>query len=158
MKIKASKCKGSPNDVPADNRAKDWLRAVRRSIKALAPDVITTCQCSIASENNNLISAITKPLRFAGETSLFKIVGKHCTIVHAFHPSIFSKNIRDGPLPGPRAVYRAALLELSFLRAVNALQDTQIVGYELDKLRNAALNVNQMPSPSGKQKDITNAL
>lgn len=82
-------------------------------------------------------------MRSAGETSLFEIAGKLCTVVHALHPSNILKtredSAEDGSSERRRRMHRAALLDFAFLRAVNAAQDTIVVGNGGDKLRKMAL-------------------
>ena len=80
-------------------------------------------------------------MRCAGDTSLFEVAGKLCTVVHAFHPSNILKN-GDDKIKDRLPLHKTALLDLCFLRAVNAVQDTQIVGGGIDKLRNMALSNN----------------
>lgn len=82
-------------------------------------------------------------MRSAAKTGLFEIAGKPCTVVHAFHPSYILKSrcdrAEDDFSEGRKRVHRAALLDLAFLRAANAAQDTTVVGRGIDKLRRMAL-------------------
>ena len=99
----------------------------------------------MAADTNSLTSSLTKRMRFAGETSLFEIAGKPCTVVQAFHPShiLKSRNVSSEGVSSDRRrfVRKTALLDFCFLRAVNAVQDTLIVGDGLDKLRGLALGL-----------------
>ena len=84
-------------------------------------------------------------MRYAGETSLFEIAGKRCTVVQAFHPSIILKSRSDSSeresSDRRRRVLKAALLEFCFLRALNAVRDTFIVGDGFRKLQGMALGL-----------------
>lgn len=68
-----------------------------------------------------------------------KIRGKECSVITAFHPSVFAKGISDGRLEGPEAVKQAALLEFCFLQAVNITTGTKIIGPGVEELRGLAL-------------------
>ncbi|KAF2158752.1 hypothetical protein M409DRAFT_61410 [Zasmidium cellare ATCC 36951] len=115
------------------------LRAVTRSIKELAPDVILVCQCNMDPGVATLIPHLTRPMSEAGKARLVKINGKDCSVVNAFHPSVFAKNITSGSLAGGKAVMKAALLEFCFLQAVNLALGTEIVGSGIEGLRRIAL-------------------
>ena len=99
----------------------------------------------MALGGNNLLSSLTKRMRFAGETSLFETAGKRCTVVQAFHPSNILKNRNASSQTDlsdkRKRVHQAALLDLSFIRAINATQGTEIVGDGISKLRKMALGV-----------------
>jgi hypothetical protein len=113
---------------------------VERSIKALAPEVIIVCQCSIQRDLENLVSRLTKPMCEAESIWTLESAGKSYTVVSAFHPSAFAKSCREGRLPDRSAVRKAALLEFCFLRAVNKIHGVEIAGYGLQKLRATALS------------------
>ena len=86
-----------------------------------------------------MISRATKPMGEAGNRSKIDIGGKDRTIVSAFHPSTFAKDVEKGSLSNKAAVKQAALLEFCFLRAVNIAFGTDVSGSGLPKLRAMAL-------------------
>ncbi|KAI7676763.1 hypothetical protein KC318_g72 [Hortaea werneckii] len=104
------------------------FRAVERSILDLAPSVILVCQCSIDPRAGTLIPHLTRPMQEAGLVRVFKINGQECSVINAFHPSVFAKGVDSGSLACREAVMKAALLEFCFLQAVNLATGTEVVG------------------------------
>lgn len=105
----------------------------------LAPDIIVKCQCSVMRNFNNMISRMTNSSQDAGSMRDVKNKDKTYKVVQSIHPSCFAKGITDGKLSDKTAVRKAALLELSFCRAVHAICGTEIGGHGLDRLREEAL-------------------
>lgn len=95
--------------------------AVTKAITMLAPDIIVNCQRSVMRNLNNMISRLTKSLQDAGSMRDVENHDKTYKVFQAFHPSCFAKGIGEGKLSDKRAVRKAALLELSFRWAVNAI-------------------------------------
>jgi hypothetical protein len=108
------------------------FRAVKKSLKALSPDVILVCQCSVDKNVDNFLSHLTKHRSKAGDTTFMKFAGKHVHVVHAFHPSVLTK-YRDAD--GPKGELEKALLLFCFMLAVNLTENIDVVGDGLEKLR-----------------------
>jgi hypothetical protein len=81
------------------------------------------------------VSRMTRSIGEAGDTFSVRIKSKECTVVSAFHPSVFAKDAEDGRSLGKDNVLKAALLEFCFLRVMNVLDGDGIVGDGLPRLR-----------------------
>lgn len=77
-------------------------------------------------------------MKEAGSVHIYKINGKECFVVNAFHPSVFAKGVESGSLACREAVMRAALLEFCFLQAVNLATGIEVIGPGVEKLRSIA--------------------
>lgn len=113
--------------------------AVEKSIKALSPDVILMCQCSVDRSLENLVSRMTQSMGKAGDMFGVRIKTKECTVVSAFHPSAFAKDSEEGKPLSKTNILKAALLEFCFLRAMNVLDGNDIIGDGVHRLRTLAL-------------------
>jgi len=112
------------------------FRAVKKSLKALSPDVILVCQCSVDKSVDTFLSRLTKHRNRAGDTTFMKFNGKNIHVVHAFHPSVLAKyrgeTVTDDD---PKAELDKALLLFCFMLAINLTENIDIVGDGLEKLR-----------------------
>lgn len=79
-------------------------------------------------------------MREAGSVHIYKINGKECFVINAFHPSVFAKGVDSGSLACREAVMKAASLKFGFLQAVNMATGTEVVGPGIEKLRKIALD------------------
>jgi hypothetical protein len=111
------------------------FRAVKRSLKALRPDVILMCQRTIDQNIDSFLSHLTKPRSKAGNTTFMKFGRKHVYVVHAFHPSVLTK-YRDRSVAGDlKAELDKVLFLFCFILAVNLTEKIDVVGNGLEKLR-----------------------
>lgn len=80
-------------------------------------------------------------MKEAGLGHIFEINGKECSVINAFHPSVFAKGVESGGLACREAVMKAALLEFCFLQVVNLATGTEVVGPAVGELSRKALGV-----------------
>jgi hypothetical protein len=111
------------------------FRAVKKSLKALNPDVMLVCQCTVDKSAGTFFSHLTKHKSKAGDTTLMTLNGKKVHVVHAFHPSVLTK-YRNGDVgDDTKTELNKALLLFCFMLAINLTEDIDVVGNGLEKLR-----------------------
>ena len=111
------------------------FRAVKKSLKALNPDVILVCQCSVDKSVDAFLSHLTKHRSKAGDTTFMKFNKKNIHVVHAFHPSVLTKYRGQNVTDDPKVELDKALLLFCFMLAINLTENIDVVGDGLEKLR-----------------------
>lgn len=88
------------------------FRAVRRSLQAFSPEVM--CRCTVDKNAETFLSHLTKPWSKAGGKTSMKSSRKHVHIVHAFHPSVLTKDRDRSATNDVKAELDRALLLFCF--------------------------------------------